>query len=146
LNQVQIEGKLTKIIDIKEKAIEFISNPENSDELPQMELLSVKMEKAIDKGNGKEAGLYKKAIKTFGDLSVAKMAVISLQNDRGTSYKTYIEVQNELISAYNELRNGLSMKIFGAKYDDLKKNEQKLVKKVYPQRISEAEPKNIGGK
>lgn len=146
LNQVQVEGAVTKIRDIKEKAKEFIANPENSDDLPQMELLSFKMEKAIDKGNGKEAGLYKKAIKTFGDLSVAKMAVISLQNDRGTSYKTYIEVQNELISAYSELRDELALKAFGSKYDELKKNEQKLVKKVYPQRISEAEPKNIGGK
>ena len=32
-------------------------------------------------------------------------AIISLQNDRGTEYKTYIQVQNELAAAYNELRN-----------------------------------------
>ena len=43
--------------------------------------------------------------------------VISLQNDNGTSYKMYIQVQNELARAYNELRNELSEQKFGRTYD-----------------------------
>ena len=72
-------------------------------------------------------------------------AIISLQNDRGTSYKMYIRVQNELAAAYNELRNKAALSKFGERYNDLNKTDQKEIRKLYPQKISEAEPKNIGG-
>ena len=71
-------------------------------------------------------------------------AIISLQNDRGTSYKTYIQVQNELTAAYNELRNTAALSEFGSRYYDLLKTQQRNIRKKYPQKISEAEPKNIG--
>jgi len=71
-------------------------------------------------------------------------AIISLQNDRGTEYKTYIQVQNELAAAYNELRNDASLNKFGKRYIDLNKTDKKEIRKMYPQKISEAEPKNIG--
>ena len=71
-------------------------------------------------------------------------AIISLQNDRGTSYKTYIQVQNELTAAYNELRNTAALSEFGSRYYDLPKNQKKTIRKKYPQKISEAEPKNVG--
>jgi len=72
-------------------------------------------------------------------------AIISLQNDRGTSYKMYIQVQNELAAAYNELRNKEALNKFGERYIDLNKTQKKEIRKMYPQKISEAEPKNIGG-
>ena len=71
-------------------------------------------------------------------------AIISLQNDRGTSYKTYIQVQNELTKAYNELRNTAALSEFGSRYYDLPKSKQRTIRKKYPQKISEAEPKNVG--
>ena len=71
-------------------------------------------------------------------------AIISLQNDRGTSYKTYIQVQNELTAAYNELRNTAALSEFGSRYYDLPKSQQRTIRKKYPQKISEAEPKNVG--
>ena len=71
-------------------------------------------------------------------------AIISLQNDRGTSYKTYIQVQNELTAAYNELRNTAALSEFGSRYYDLPKTQQRNIRKKYPQKISEAEPKNVG--
>ena len=70
-------------------------------------------------------------------------AIISLQNDRGTEYKTYIQVQNELAAAYNELRNDAALNKFGKRYIDLNKTDKKEIRKMYPQKISEAEPKNI---
>ena len=73
-------------------------------------------------------------------------AIISLQNDRGTEYVTYIRVQNELAAAYNELRNDAALSKFGEQFNTLNKTQQKEIKKMYPQKISEAEPKNIGGK
>ena len=72
-------------------------------------------------------------------------AIISLQNDRGTSYDMYIQVQNELAAAYHELRDARSLNKFGMKFNDLAKDKQKEIRKEYPQKISEAEPKNIGG-
>ena len=72
-------------------------------------------------------------------------AIISLQNDRGTKYLTYIRVQNELAAAYNELRNEAALSKFGEGYANLDKTQKKEIRKMYPQKISEAEPKNIGG-
>ena len=71
-------------------------------------------------------------------------AIVSLQNDRGTEYMTYIQVQNELAAAYNELRNEKALMKFGEPFVNLNKTQQKEIRKMYPQKISEAEPKNIG--
>ena len=88
----------------------------------------------------------------LGRMKVSKQ-IVSLQNDRGTSYEMYIKVQNELVGAYNEVREEYAQRKFGktmqqledgAKGTELFKQQLKAVKKVYPQRISEAEPKNVG--
>jgi len=71
-------------------------------------------------------------------------AIISLQNDRGTSYEMYMQIQNELTMAYRELRDDLSIKTYGKTYENLNDEERKSVRKKYPQKISEAEPKNVG--
>lgn len=72
-------------------------------------------------------------------------AVISLKNDRGTSYNTYITVQNELRAAYREVRDETSKSKYGKLYEELDKDQQKVVKDIHPQKISEAEPENIEG-
>lgn len=82
-------------------------------------------------------------------------AIISLQNDRGTSYGLYIQVQNELKAAYRELRDEYAMKTYGSKFEELKaiakssgldKDKAKVedVAYQYPMQLSEAEPKTIG--
>lgn len=89
-------------------------------------------------------------------------AVISVQNDRLTSYKMYISVQNELVAAYNELRNRESTRLYGWKFTDMKRMidegkfpgdaksqedvEEKLknVQTLIPLKLSEAEPKMQG--
>ena len=53
---------------------------------------------------------------------------------------------NSLAKAYNELRDDLSKKKFGMAFAELDEEQQKAVQQVYPQKISEAEPKNYGGK
>ncbi|MEY2964152.1 MAG: hypothetical protein RL754_1413 [Bacteroidota bacterium] len=73
-------------------------------------------------------------------------AIISLQNDRGTSYGMYVKVQNELVAAYTELREELAQKRFGKSFEELENEDDiEFVKGAYPQKISEAEPVNIGG-
>ena len=92
------------------------------------------------------------------DLSVnPQKAVISLVNNRGTEYGTYIAVQNELVAAYNELRNREAKRLYGstfveleAEYNDPKtgdarkeslKEKIESIKDMIPQKLSEAEPK-----
>ena len=76
----------------------------------------------------------------------AKEHVISVQNDADTQYQAYLEVQNELVAAYNELREECAQKYFHKSYSELEEDAQKTIAKIYPQKISEAEPKNYGGK
>lgn len=74
-------------------------------------------------------------------------AIVSLKNDRGTSYERYVEVYNELMRAYNEVRDEYSLSKYGRKFSELpsKSESEKEVKKKYPLKISEAEPVSIGG-
>lgn len=76
---------------------------------------------------------------------ISKAHVISLQNDRGTRYQAYIDVQNELAAAYNELRDELAKQKWGKTFAELNEEQQEAIQMIYPQKISEAEPKNYGG-
>ena len=69
--------------------------------------------------------------------------VISLQNDRETSYQFYMQIQNELIFAINELRDKASQKYFNKNYEDLSPERQNIINKIYPFSISEAEPSKL---
>ncbi|MCB0519967.1 MAG: biopolymer transporter ExbD [Lewinellaceae bacterium] len=72
-------------------------------------------------------------------------AIISLKNDRGTSYETYIEVYNELKAAYNELWDEETMRIYGVHYsEDLPKDKKDKIKAKIPFVLSEAEPTAFG--
>lgn len=85
-----------------------------------------------------------KSIPLMGDIHTSK-GVISLKNDRGTSYDIYIRVQNELARAFNELRDELSLRYFGVRFTSLTNEDQiKAINEAVPIRISEAEPENIG--
>ena len=87
-----------------------------------------------------------KDIDFFGPTMVTEKHVVSLQNDRSSSYQAYIDVQNELVAAYNELRDELSQEKWGKNYSELNEDQQKAVREIYPQKISEAEPKKYGEK
>lgn len=110
---------------LRERAKEFIANPNNDEHLPE------KITEEVD---------------YFGSVQITKKHVISLRCDRGSSYKAYIAVQNELVAAYNELRNELAQEKWGKNYVDLDEDQQKAVRQIYPQVISEAEPKKYGDK
>ena len=87
---------------------------------------------------------YPELVSFFGsDVKIPKNHVISLQSDYGTSYEMYIKVQNELVAAYNQLRNELSQEKFGKPYDEeeLSKEQMQAIKDYYPMNISEANAK-----
>ena len=109
------------VSQLKDKIKEFMTNPYDDPNLPEKEIQDI-------------PGL--------GPVPVSK-GVISLQNDRGTTYQAYITVQNELIKAVNELRDDFSVKTFGKKYSKLNEEQQEMVRKAIPQKISEAEPKDV---
>lgn len=78
----------------------------------------------------------------FGNVMVTENHVISLQSDRGSSYQAYFDVQNELVAAYNELRDELAQEKWQKNYADLNEDQQKI-RDIFPQKISEAEPKGV---
>ncbi len=112
------------VSQLKDKIKEFLTNPTNDPNLPERET---------------------KDIEGYGQYAVSK-GVISLQNDRGTSYKAYIAVQNELVKAINELRDDFSKANYGKPFNSLTEDQQDIVKKCIPQNISEAEPKDVAKK
>ena len=112
------------VSQLKDKIKEFLTNPNNDPSLPEKE--------EID-------------IENFGPYMVSK-GVISLQNDRGTSYQAYMAVQNELVKAVNELRDDFAMANFAKLYSKCNEDEQAVVRKAVPQNISEAEPKDVSKK
>ncbi len=124
-DQLLVEDEYLEISELRAKAMEFIDN------------------------NGDGSCTYCKGygIRTSSDNPVK--AVISLQNDRGTSYGMYVKVQNELVAAYEDLREIYAENEYGRSYRSMDPEEDeeiiKEVKNAYQQKISEAEPLNIGG-
>lgn len=123
-NLLLVEGEIISFDQLRQITKEFIANVDEADDMPEM----------IDK-----------EIPFFGMVRVPKNAVISLQNDIGTSYGIYIAVQNELLAARDELRDQLSNSRWGMPYDDLEPDRMAAVDDYYKVPISEAEPKKIGG-
>lgn len=71
-------------------------------------------------------------------------AIISLRNDRGTKYKTYLKVYNELKAAYTELRNTESQREFGKDFAELDREDMRVIIAKVPLILSEAEPTEFG--
>lgn len=124
-NQLLVQGQELSIKQLREKAKEFIVNPNDDATLPKR---------------------VTEEIPGLGVVTYTPDHVISVQNDVDTQYQAYLDVQNELVAAYNELRDEFSKQQWGKPYGELDEDQQKLVQKVLPQKISEAEPKNYGGK
>ncbi len=124
-NNLYAGGKyLSDASELEEIVVEFLTNPTNDSKLPTRTL---------------------KTIEGFGDYLVSD-GVISLQNDRGTSYDMYMETQNVLVKAINGLRDRFAMQNWGKPYAGLDEEKQEIVRKAIPQKISEQEPKEVGRK
>jgi biopolymer transport protein ExbD len=140
-NYLMIGDDFVSIADVKPRAKEFIANFENLGDLPERNPKSIEVLENSRLSSSPEAGKYMTA---GGKLMVTDKHVISVQTDRGTSYWVYFEVQNELVAAYNELRNDLAKAAFGRPYENCTQEEQEAIRKYFPQKISEAEPKKYG--
>lgn len=131
-----IEGSVEKQNEqIRKKAIEFITATGQFAGDRGTEMKEVDPEKSPE--------LMKLIVAKDPTVRVAKSHVISLQSDYGTSYEKYIQLQNELVAAYNTLRQEAAQKYFQKDYDEevLSQDEAKALKDLYPMNISEANAK-----
>lgn len=139
-DQLMVNDNLMELKDLREKAIDFLDN------------------------GGAKSGTadycdYCRGKRSPTSSDNPDKAVISVQNDRLTSYKMYIAVQNELVAAYNFLRDRESERLFGWKFTEMSsaleegnfrgdvdalKEQLVQIQKMYPMKLSEAEPKKSG--
>ena len=125
-DQLLVNGvPMNNVNDLKIRTKEFITNPNHDQHMSDKKT---------------------EYIEEFGRNEQISKGVVSLKSDRGTSYKRYIEVQNQLAAAFNEIRDDYSRINFGRTFENLTENQKKGVQKVVPISISEAEPSNYGGK
>ena len=121
-DKMLVNGKPGDITTLKEMTKQFITPDPNNEKAPETEV---------------------KEIELLGNVMLSK-GVVSLKNDRGTSYLMYISVQNELARAFNEMKDEMSLKYFGEHYADLTDQDKiDAINKAVPVRISEAEPEEI---
>ncbi|MFK5971834.1 MAG: biopolymer transporter ExbD [Flavobacteriaceae bacterium] len=129
--QLLADGELTEIKQLREKAMSFLDN------------------------GGDGSCTYCRGDKNAASSDNPVKAIISLKNDRETKYSTYITVQNELVGAYNDLRNREAMRLFGRNFTDMEaeylnpetspsvrgelKDKVKRIQELFPQKLSEAE-------
>ena len=137
-NDLLVEEKPMQIDELREAAVTFLDN---------------------GGGKGEDACFFCQGERDSNSSDNPEKAVISLKNDRETDYKVYIAVQNELVAAYNILRNrefarlnpnlGMSFVEADRKYSDPRtslsqkeslKPKLSEVKALFPQKLSEAEP------
>ena len=122
-----VPGKQEQIVlgQLKDMAKEFITNPMDDENLPE------KVDREIDMADGSKW--------TYP----VSEGVVSLQTTRDTGYQAYIMVQNELTRVFNEVRDDVAQRKFGAKFSELNEDQRNAVSKAVPLKISEAEPRNI---
>jgi len=135
---ISCEEKPMELRDVREAAVAFLDN---------------------GGGVGEEACDYCKGERDSSSSDNPDKAIISLKNDRETDYKVYISVQNELVAAYNQLRDREFLALYPEErmtyveadklYTDPRtslkvktklKPKLDVLKKMYPQKLSEAEP------
>ncbi|TYA74504.1 ExbD/TolR family protein [Seonamhaeicola marinus] len=123
------------------------------DELMELKDLRAAAKEFLDNG-GDGSCNYCKGKKDPSSSDNPDKAIISLKNERETTYKQYIAVQNELVAAYNELRNERAQAQFGQSFAEMQANhkdvnwpgnKEKLKEKIdqikaeYPQKLSEVQ-------
>ncbi|WP_370390057.1 ExbD/TolR family protein [uncultured Winogradskyella sp.] len=134
-NQLLVEDEQMELKDLRQAAIDFLDN-----------------------GGGENAEGercdYCRGKRDPSSSDHPDKAIISMKHDRETSYEQYIEVQNELVAAYNYLREREAQRLYNRSFEsmlaekeknqfkkDEKLNEQiETIKTLFPMKLSEAEP------
>ena len=104
---------------------DYISNPTNSEDCPSVEMRDIQM----PDGSTRQFRVSN--------------ALVSYQDDRGTSYDDYTKAMKLITTAYKELREELSSEVFGKPLADLSNAEMQVIYRAIPMNVSEIEPKDI---
>jgi biopolymer transport protein ExbD len=167
-----VEQQPMELSELRAGAKLFMTNPHNDLDLPEKRRITA--EEARLRISEYEAGVasttdpeirqqYQQSVDRWRDrlnavqllgeyMELPGNAVISLQTGSKTTYNMYVQVQNELEAAVRELRDELSREKFGVKFTELNERDDedreriKAIRLVYPQRISEAEPVEVGSR
>lgn len=123
--QILANGEEVTLDGLRLKVKEFVLNENDREDLPAREVEHFDL---------------------IGDQWVTKKHVISLTNNVDTRYEDYIAVQNELTRAYVELREEAAKKFWGIPFEGLDVAHQEVLVKLFPQKISEANPREYGSK
>lgn len=144
---------------IRQKNIFTVNINKNGQLLVEEELMNLKNLRAAAvaflENNSDGSCNYCKGKKDPASSDNPTKAIISLKNDRETKYSTYITVQNELVGAYNDLRNREAQRLYGRDFTDMEaeylnpetpssvrdelKDKVKRIQDMFPQKLSEAE-------
>ena len=103
---------------------DYISNPTNSEDCPSVEMRDIQM----PDGSTRQFRVSN--------------ALVSYQDDRGTSYDDYTKAMKLITTAYKELREELSSEVFGKPLADLSDAEMQVIYMAIPMNVSELEPKD----
>ncbi|MCF7559314.1 biopolymer transporter ExbD [Sabulilitoribacter multivorans] len=129
-DQLLVEDELMELKNLRKAAVEFLDN------------------------GGDGTCDYCKGKKDPSSSDNPDKAIISLKNERETTYKTYIAVQNELVAAYNQLRENRAQALYGKSFAEMEANykdvnwpgnKEKLKEQIeqikieYPQKLSEVQ-------
>ena len=129
-DQLLVEDELMEIKDLRAAAVEFLDN------------------------GGDGSCDYCKGKRDASSSDNPDKAIISLKNERETSYALYITVQNELVAAYNELRNRRAQELYGLSFLEMQANYKNVnwvgnkdrlkeqidqIKIEFPQKLSEVQ-------
>ena len=104
---------------------ELISNPEESAERPEIEMMDIQM----PDGSTRQFRVSK--------------GMISFQNDRATSYEDYTKAMKLITTAYKELREEVSAEVFGKPLAELSDTEMQVIYRAVPMNVSEMEPHDV---
>ncbi len=134
--QLLADGELIQLNQLREKAIAFLDNGGAASGSP-------------------EYCSYCKGKRDGSSSDSPAKAIISVKSDRETKYGTYITVQNELVGAYNDLRNREAQRLYKRDFTDMEaqylnpetdasikedlKKRVKRIQELFPQKLSEAE-------
>lgn len=166
-DQILIEGKPGKIEDIKENVIEFYKHDPGDEKWPELTRITKKLAEQEVKRHEKNVAMYPDDLRYADSLSkwedklttveligeydeISDKAMVTIQLDNATKFKTYIAVLNEIMAGLNQLRDDLAMEKFNRKYSKLNSKVEedkaiiKALREVYPKRIMKAKSRNVG--
>ena len=112
-----------KLDKLKDEVVDFILNPSNDPNKPDRESRDI-------------PGLGKVNV-------ITTSYAISLKSEIETSYQMFINVQNELLKAYNEVWNVAAKKYFNKSFEELPESQKKAISEAYPMHISEMPLSNL---